>query len=155
MRSDPRAKDDKVPPPYTPAIVLRAGISSDGGVLYAGDVLPLRLWVTVPFVAQGQFKAALKGVRLFIVDPAVVSDHGHRIIRPAGTFIREVQLELKLEARSKSQTFEVESASWNCCKVPQSLSMTKPAHEVVQPNLLQILCEFACDGMPNNIVRYS
>lgn len=155
MRSDPRAIHDKVPPPYTPAIVLRAGISSDGGVLYAGDVLPLSLWVTVPFVAQGQLKAALKSVRLFMVDPAVVSDHGHRIVRPAGTFIREVQLDINLQARSKNETFEVETASWNCCKVPQSLSLTKSTHEVVQPKLLQILCEFSCDATASSIVRNS
>lgn len=153
--SDPRAKDDKVPPPYTPAIVLRAGISSDGGLLYAGDLLPLSLWVMIPFIAQGQLKADLKSVRLFMVDPTVVSDHGHRVVRPAGTFIREVQLDINLQANSKNQTFEVDPASWKGCKVPQSLSMAKSTHEVVQPKLLQILCELSCDGMAKSIVRRS
>lgn len=155
LRSEPDGEDGKVPPLYTPAIVLRAGISSDGGLLYASDALPLKLWITVPSVAQGQLKAVLKSVCLFLVDPTVVSDHGRRVVRPAGTFIREVQLDITMQAGSRNETFEVDPASWKCCRVPRSLPITKPTQKVVQPYLLQILCEFSCDGMASSTVRDS
>lgn len=153
LRSEPNREDDKVPPPYTPALVLRAGISSDGGLLYAGDSLPLKLWVTIPLAAQAQLKTVLKSARLFLVDPTVVSDHGRRVVRPAGTFIQEVQLDITLQTRSKNETFEVDPASWKGCKVPRSLSFTKSTHEAVQPYLLQILCEFSCEGVARSTVR--
>lgn len=155
LRSEPGAADDKVPPPYTPAIVLRAGISSDNGLLYVGDSLPLKLWVTVPFVAQRQLKAVLKSVRLFMVDPAVVSDRGRRVVHPAGTFIRQVQLDVPFKTGHKSETFEVDAASWEGCKVPESLPVIKSPHDVVQPYLLQILCEFVREGIASNVVSHS
>lgn len=156
LRTAPNREENKVPPPYTPAIVVRAGISSNGGLLYAGDSLPLKLWARVPLVAQGQLKAVLKSVRLFMVDPTVVSNCGRRVVRPAGTFIREIQLNIALQTRSsKNEIFEVDAACWKGCNVPQSLSMTKSTNEVAQPHLLQVLCEFTCDGNTNSVVRYS
>lgn len=155
-RSQRNREDNKVPPPYTPALVLRAGISSDGGLLYAGDSLPLKLWVRVPLAAQGQLKAVLKSVRLFMVDPTVISNSGRRVVRPAGTFIREVQLNVALQTRSsKNELFEVDPARWNGCHVPQSLSMTKSTSGMAQPYLLQILCEFSRDGKTGSVVRHT
>lgn len=153
LQSEQNKEDDKVPPPYTPAIILRAGISSDGGRLYPGDSLPLKLWVMVPFASQQQLKAVLKSVRLFLVDPTVISDRGRRVVHPAGTFIREVHLNMALQAKATTETFEVDSASWKGCKVPQSLPLTKSTHGVDQPYLLQILCEFSCGGMEDSKVR--
>ncbi|KAG6355207.1 hypothetical protein INS49_004288 [Diaporthe citri] len=110
LRSERSREDNKVPPPYTPALVLRAGIGSDGGLPYAGGSLPLKLWVRVPLAAQGQLKAVLKSVRLFMVDPTVISNCGRRVVRPAGTFIREVQLDIALQTRSsKNEIFEFTS----------------------------------------------
>lgn len=155
LRKKRHRGDDQVPPPYLPAIMLRAGISNDDGLLYLGDPIPLRLWVMVPFMGRGQLKAVLKSVHLHMVDPTVVSHGRHRIVRPAGTLIREVRLDIPLQTKSKDETFEVDTASWKGCKVPQSLSIIKSAHESDQPYLLQVLCEFTCDRMAGSIVRHA
>lgn len=155
LRSELCREDSKAPPPYTPILVLRAGISGDGGVLYAGDPLPLKIWITVPCVAQWQLKAALKSVRLFMVDARVVSEGGHRIVRPAGTFIRQVQLDISVRTGSKNETFEVDPIYWKDCKVPHSLPMTKSTLKMVEPYLLQVLCEFSCDQVAGSIVRHT
>lgn len=155
LRSGPLKGDDKAPPPYQPAIVIRAGISSDGGVLYPSDCLPLRIWVTVPMVAQRQLKAFLKSVRLFMVDPTLVRDGLGRAVRLSDTFIREVHLQIPLRTSPKEERLEVDPTSWKSCKVPRSLPMPKPIHQVHQPYLLQVLCEFSCVGMASTIVRRS
>lgn len=154
LRSEPQKSDDKVPPPYQPAIVLKAGISSHHGLLHVGDCLPLRLWVLVPSVVQTRLAAFLKSVRLSMVDPSLARNSTGRVVRAAGTFIREVQLQIPLQRGSKQETFEVDPASWRDCRVPRSLSIPGSGHELEQPYLLQLLCEFSCSGMTGNIVSY-
>lgn len=144
LQSEPR-RDDGSAPPYSSAIVLRAGISSGDGQLRAGDPLPLRFWITVPLAARRQLKAYLKSIRLFLIDPAVVTVGGRRVVDLVGIAIREVRLEIALDAVTKNETIEVDPTLWKDCRVPPSAAESTSLHEVDRKYLLQILCEFSYD----------
>lgn len=147
-----REDNDEFPPPYSPVIALQAGISSDDGLLYAGDSIPLRLWITVPFVAQRKLDVRLKSIRIFLVDPNVVSVGGRRVVDLVGNVIREVQLDIPLQTKFKDEVFEVDPRPWKSCEVPQTSAETRSLSEVSRPFLLQVLCELSCAGMSSTMV---
>lgn len=153
LEGKPQAEQDEFPPPYSPVIVLRAGLSSDCDLLHAGDSVPLRLWITVPFIAQRKLDVHLKSVRLFLVDPTVAVVGKRRVVDLVGTVVREVQLDVPLQTSFKDETFEVDSAPWRHCTVPRSLAESRSPYEMSRPYLLQVLCELSCDGMPSTMVR--
>lgn len=155
LRSGQLKGDDKAPPLYRPAIVVRAGITSDGGLLYPGDCLPLKLWVTVPSVAQRQLTASLKSVRIFMIDPVLVRDGMGRAVRLADTFIGEVHPQTLLKTSPKEERLEIDPSSWKGCKIPPALSTSKSIRQVRRPYLLQVLCEFSCVGMASTVVRHA
>lgn len=154
LDTPPQTGHDQSPPPYSPVIVLRAGISNDDDLLHAGDSVPLRLWITVPFIAQRKLDVHLKSVRLFLVDPTVVVVGRRRVVDLVGTVVRQVQLDVPLQTRFKDETFEVDSAPWRYCTVPRSLAEPRSPLEVSRPYLLQVLCELSCDGLSSTMVRY-
>lgn len=151
LQSEPR-RDDGSAPPYSSAIVLRAGISSGDGQLRAGDSLPLRFWITIPLAARRQLKAYLKSIRLFLIDPAVVAVGGRRVVDLVGTAIREVRLEIALDATTKNETIEVDPTLWKDCRVPSSAAESTSSDKVDRKYLLQILCEFSYDETSSSTV---
>ncbi|KAK8872368.1 hypothetical protein PGQ11_002882 [Apiospora arundinis] len=135
-------------PSYSPAVTLKATITSDGGgLVYPGDALSLHLRLVVPASAQERLRdCCLSRVRLSLIDPTITNIGHRRVVNLFGTLIREVRMQLPLhqQAPSKCETIELDSALWEDCRIPRPTSTTHEEEERgAREYLLQILCEFS------------
>ncbi|KAK8048110.1 hypothetical protein PG996_016174 [Apiospora saccharicola] len=115
-------------PSYSPAVTLKATITSDGGgLVYPGDALSLHLRLVVPASAQERLRdCCLSRVRLSLIDPTITNIGHRRVVNLFGTLIREVRMQLQLhqQAPSKCETIELDSALWEDCRIPRPTSTT-------------------------------